>query len=1176
MATKRDVLACLEQSQLARNFRRPSTARAVPGLAPTLHAYQAAALEWMIEREQRRDGLPAAAALLGGATKDVRGGVLADEMGLGKTVTVAALVIAAPDDNAHQPQTTRVALRVGGARLPATALMVKPLPEAARSARRPRGRTVCVCGDAVSAGVVCAFCGAVAHEACAAAASCACLGSRGAAAASGLVRSRATLVVCPAAIAGQWRGELARHAPGLVVAEYPGVQALQKAARHARRAVEAPRTADRGRARRALGDALRRLDGSGLRHADVVLTTFGALRSDRYYQPQQAYAAHVPPSPLLTTDWHRACLDEAQVVRGGATAAATVARALCATRRWCVSGTPVAAGGVEDVRALYEFLGAPAGYSAKQWASAVAGEGRVRLSNLFTATAWRATKSRVDHAIPPQRSVLRHLTFDAVERFVYDRLDEACARDLAALKGDAVAEACGLQGGGVARLRQACVHPSLAMPRRKRRKRRRGAAPEETRAVATMEETLWRLVEDAQNKAEEAQRERLYHLFARAGVARCRADLVDGFAALGYDEDAPGVLAACARTAREHLADASSLYETALQAILDGRAASQGLRVPAVAAVDGQAVRLNARLSLGRARRVVRVAIQASSLEVRLEAKNPRGGFDEVARGTTTMDVVKPHEAKAEEFRLTASSETPVEVQFYEARVDSDWALELHCLHNLAATRELLGEDGSDLRDGAQRIRTRQGAARFDKVVGAGASLKAFARGRGAVLAGAAAASAWWRRALLTDGAPEACEAVLAAPTTQQFNGTASRRGFEERCDHDVDLFARRLEAALLGVGAARCAALQAADDTATVAGGGAALQFEVTATGACRVCAEDWGATGSICPNCRRVEVINEAFSHLKSERQHLIEENAPCTRALCALVAHAPWRRVATAAEKSEAEALLNALGASTTGESRVETSTDAGCKHELLQARRAMTAMTEALLKENEALAATRRVEVLRADADLSLLEEHERNARCFPVDLGVKDLEGAAGEQDALRELRTRTKRLAFLETHAVASDVKTEDDEVCRICLERLDACGGYDTSTSLVSVLPCGHAFHDACLRKWARHQCPSCRGTYGEGEVLNAVRSVATSARAVEATKLDAFFEDAKQAVERGEQSVRVPACLRCLYRWRPSSACHRRDIPRTAKLERSTDRCESPKIRSDSERSPLNRARS
>ena len=241
--------------------------------------------------------------------------------------------------------------------------------------------------------------------------------------------------------------------------------------------------------------------------------------------------------------------------------------------------------------------------------------------------------------------------------------------------------------------------------------------------------------------------------------------------------------------------------------------------------------------------------------------------------------------------------------------------------------------------------------------------------------------------------------------------------------------------------------------------------------------------------------------------------------------------------------------------------------------------MTALVDALLKENEALAATRRVEVLRADADLSLLEEHEKNARCFPADLGARDLEAAAGEQDALLELKTRTKRLAFLESHAVASDVKSDDDEVCRICLERLDACGGYDTTTSLVSVLPCGHAFHDACLRKWAMYKCPSCRGNYGEADVRSAVRNSVTGARAVEATKLDAFLEDAQQAVARGEQSVRGPACLRCLHRWRASIAAIAVAVeraPRTARPARPACPCGAARQEavSESERSPLERS--
>ena len=394
MATKREVLACLEQSQLQRDFRRPATARAVPGLAPELHAYQAAALEWMLQREQRRDSLPAAEALLGGTISDVRGGVLADEMGLGKTVTVAALVLAAPeeDDATQQAETTRVALRLGGARLPATTLMEKPLPDPPKGERRG-GVRVCVRLRRRR------------------------LRRRG----LRLLRRRrpqslrgrrelrlprfkgSSIGKRPRAVARDFSGmsrghrgaverELARHAPSLKWRSTRACKLCKRPRARARARSNAPRTRNYGRALQSLGDCLRRLDGSMLRQADVVLTTFGALRSDRYYQPQQAYAARVPPSPLLTTDWRRVCLDEAQVVRGGATAAATVARKLSADRRWCVSGTPIAAGGLEDVRALYEFLGSPSGYSSRQWSEAVGSEGgATKLADLFKATAWRAT-----------------------------------------------------------------------------------------------------------------------------------------------------------------------------------------------------------------------------------------------------------------------------------------------------------------------------------------------------------------------------------------------------------------------------------------------------------------------------------------------------------------------------------------------------------------------------------------------------------------------------------------------------------------------------------------------------------------------------------------------------------------------------------------------------------------
>ena len=320
----------------------------------------------------------------------------------------------------------------------------------------------------------------------------------------------------------------------------------------------------------------------------------------------------------------------------------------------------------------------------------------------------------------------------------------------------------------------------------------------------------------------------------------------------------------------------------------------------------------------------------------------------------TTIDVTKPHEAKAEEWRLTSKHDRTVEARFYESRVDSDWALELHCSAQPRRDERIAGGRRERREGGRAADPESPGRGALRPRLGRRPPAGGLARGRGAVLEEGAAGNAWWRRALRTDGAPGAQEQVLAAPTTQQFNAGAPRRGFEERCDSNVDAFARRVEAALRGVSGRAARRIVCARARRRARREGRRRRTATRNPGDGRVprLRGRLGRRRCWCARRRRVDVITDAFAHLKSERQHLIEENAPVTRALCALAAHAPWRRLASTAEKNEAEALLNSLGAATTGESWVETSTDAGCKHELLQARRAMTHLTDALLKENEA--------------------------------------------------------------------------------------------------------------------------------------------------------------------------------------------------------------------------------
>ena len=72
-----------------------------------------------------------------------------------------------------------------------------------------------------------------------------------------------------------------------------------------------------------------------------------------------------------------------------------------------------------------------------------------------------------------------------------------------------------------------------------------------------------------------------------------------------------------------------------------------------------------------------------------------------------------------------------------------------------------------------------------------------------------------------------------------------------------------------------------------------------------------------------------------------------------------------------------------------------------------------------------------------------------------------------------------------------SKYKDETDSICCICLETLHDTNinrmEYEKMNRIVlflckknskTVLPCGHAFHSSCIRKWMsiRHTCPLCR----------------------------------------------------------------------------------------------------
>ncbi len=75
---------------------------------------------------------------------------------------------------------------------------------------------------------------------------------------------------------------------------------------------------------------------------------------------------------LLCCSWWRVVLDEAQMVGTGLSSVATMARRLHSMHRWCVTGTPIGPGGLDDVQGLLQVLHHEPFQDKRMWKHCVA------------------------------------------------------------------------------------------------------------------------------------------------------------------------------------------------------------------------------------------------------------------------------------------------------------------------------------------------------------------------------------------------------------------------------------------------------------------------------------------------------------------------------------------------------------------------------------------------------------------------------------------------------------------------------------------------------------------------------------------------------------------------------------------------------------------------------------
>ncbi|SMR55318.1 unnamed protein product [Zymoseptoria tritici ST99CH_1A5] len=294
--------------------------------------------------------------------------------------------------------------------------------------------------------------------------------------------SRATLIITPASILPQWQTELNRHAPNLSVFHYQGI------------------TADKKKSPSA--DAILRDLATKY---DVVLSTYHTLAREVHFaeEPPDRNMRHQRKferkrSPLVQIEWWRICLDEAQMVESGVTAAARVACRLPRIHSWAVTGTPLRKD-IQDLLGLLIFLR----YkpfddvsSGRLWGHLVRSH-RHLFRKLFGAIALRHTKAQIrdELHLPAQKRVVVTVPFSVVEQQNYTTLfNEMCEEVGVNEDGTPAVEFWNPSEPAViekmrtylSRLRQTCLHPQVGG--KNRRALGKGAAP--LRTVAEVLEVM--------------------------------------------------------------------------------------------------------------------------------------------------------------------------------------------------------------------------------------------------------------------------------------------------------------------------------------------------------------------------------------------------------------------------------------------------------------------------------------------------------------------------------------------------------------------------------------------------------------------------------------------------------------------------------------------------------------
>ncbi|OBT70212.1 hypothetical protein VE03_00160 [Pseudogymnoascus sp. 23342-1-I1] len=292
---------------------------------------------------------------------------------------------------------------------------------------------------------------------------------------------KTTLIITPPSILQQWESELSRHAPSLKVMHYQGKTKHKKL-------------------------SYKQLLDTIAEH-DVVLTTYRVLSGEIYHAAsapdrvsRHSFGPRKNESIFTHFLWWRCVLDEAQMIEGSITNAATMAQMVPRVNSWGVTGTPVRKN-VEDLFGLLKFIRyEPFGVLPWTWAAML--RNLPAFQSLFRRIALRHTKSivRDELQLPPQKRYVITMPFTPVEEQHYQSLFQK------------MCDECGvdLQGGPLtdgwdptrrrtiermrawlSRLRQTALHPEIGVKNRRALGRKDGP-------LRTVEEVLETMLEQTE------------------------------------------------------------------------------------------------------------------------------------------------------------------------------------------------------------------------------------------------------------------------------------------------------------------------------------------------------------------------------------------------------------------------------------------------------------------------------------------------------------------------------------------------------------------------------------------------------------------------------------------------------------------------------------------------------